>query len=178
MISHQMQYPPPPPQAMAQYPGTYAPQVRYGGFWIRLVARLIDGLLLGIPFSILFGIVAALGGVAVGGTSNADANTQNAAAAGVTGIIVVLALIAGILGIGYYIYFWGRSGQTLGMRLFKLRIVDANTGGPIGYGRAFIRLLMTVVNSWACYIGWIWVAFDPRKQGWHDKVANSVVLQG
>jgi uncharacterized RDD family membrane protein YckC len=37
---------------------------------------------------------------------------------------------------------------------------------------------MTIVNSWACYIGWIWVAFDSRKQGWHDKVANSVVLQG
>jgi len=55
-------------------------------------------------------------------------------------------------------------------------VIDANTGAPIGYGRATIRLLMTFINTWACYIGWIWVAFDPRKQGWHDKVANSVVV--
>jgi uncharacterized RDD family membrane protein YckC len=63
------------------------------------------------------------------------------------------------------------------MRLLHLKVVDANTGAPIGYARAAVRFLMTIVNSWACYIGWIWVAFDPRKQGWHDKVANSVVLQ-
>ena len=52
------------------------------------------------------------------------------------------------------------------MRLFKLRIVDANTGGPIGIGRAVIRYLMTIVNTMACYVGW------------HDHVANSVVIQG
>ena len=77
---------------------------------------------------------------------------------------------------GYQIYFWGTSGQTIAMRMFHLRVVDANTGAPIGIGRAVVRWLMSLVNSWACYIGWIWVAFDARKQGWHDKVANSVVL--
>jgi uncharacterized RDD family membrane protein YckC len=64
------------------------------------------------------------------------------------------------------------------MRLFHLRVADAQTGAPIGIGRAVVRWLMSLVNTWACYIGWIWVAFDSRKQGWHDKVANSVVLQG
>ena len=163
---------------MAQYGGAYAPQASYGGFWIRLVARIIDGIILGIPFSIVFGIIVAVGGLAVGGTSNADANTQGAAAAGVSGIIVLVVLIATVSAVAYDVYFWGTSGSTLGMGVFKLRVVDATTGGPIGYGRAFIRWLMTLVNTWACYIGWIWAAFDPRKQGWHDKVANSVVLQG
>jgi hypothetical protein len=51
--------PPPPNYAPAPAPG----QTTYAGFWIRVVARLVDGLLLGIPFSILFGIFAAAGGL-------------------------------------------------------------------------------------------------------------------
>jgi uncharacterized RDD family membrane protein YckC len=92
------------------------------------------------------------------------------------GFFILLYLFFVVVTLGYWIYFWGTSGATLGMRLLRLRIIDANTGATIGYARAVVRLLMTVVNSWACYIGWIWVAFDPRKQGWHDKVANSVVI--
>jgi len=91
--------------------------------------------------------------------------------------VFLLFYVIALVGIaGYQIYFWGTSGQTIAMRMFHLRVVDANTGAPIGIGRAVVRWLMSLVNSWACYIGWIWVAFDARKQGWHDKVANSVVL--
>ena len=155
------------------------PQPAYAGFWIRLVARLLDGLIIGLPFGILFGVFAVAGGVFANTTSsNSSTDAQNTAAAAVFGggflLLYVLALVVQV---GYWIYFWGSSGATLGMRLLHLRVVDADTGGPIGYARATVRFLMSIVNSWACYIGWIWVAFDPRKQGWHDKVANSVVLQ-
>jgi uncharacterized RDD family membrane protein YckC len=156
----------------------YAGQTSYAGFWIRLLARLIDGLILGIPFAILFGIFGVFGALfANSASSTIDQNAQGAAVALFGGVFLLLYLFALVVTVGYWIYFWGSTGQTLGMRLLRLRIVDANTGGPIGYGRAAIRLLMTIVNSWACYIGWIWVAFDPRKQGWHDKVADSVVIR-
>jgi uncharacterized RDD family membrane protein YckC len=153
-------------------------QPTYAGFWIRLVARLIDAVVIGIPFGILFIVFAAVGGVfaANAGATTQDAQTASGAAFG--GAFILLYLIALVVQVGYWIYFWGSSGSTVGMRLLHLRVVDAVTGGPIGYGRATARFLMSIVNSWACYIGWIWVAFDPRKQGWHDKVANSVVLQG
>ncbi|HEY5034553.1 MAG TPA: RDD family protein [Candidatus Dormibacteraeota bacterium] len=169
-----------PPPAPMQYaaPQYQGPQPRYAGFWIRLVARLLDGLIVGIPFGILFGVFAVAGGVFANNTSSSSQDSQNAAAAAVFGGgFLLLYLVALVLQVGYWIYFWGTSGATLGMRLLHLRVVDADTGGPIGYARATVRFLMTIVNSWACYIGWIWVAFDPRKQGWHDKVANSVVLQ-
>jgi uncharacterized RDD family membrane protein YckC len=166
-----MQYAPP------QYAG---PQPTYAGFWIRVVARLIDGLLLGIPFGILFVLFAVVGGVFANSTSSTTSTTdaQNtAAAAAFGGGFLLLYVIVLVVQVAYWIYFWGSSGQTLGMRALHLRVVDADTGAPIGYARATVRFLMSIVNSWACYIGWIWVAFDPRKQGWHDKVANSVVLQ-
>lgn len=179
MISQPMQSPPPPPpQPMTPYQQPYTGGQTYAGFWIRLVARLLDILIVGIPLAILFGVLALAGGGLAASTSNSDQNTQTAGAAVFSGIFILFYLIAIAVSIGYWVYFWGTTGSTFGMRVLRLRVVDANTGGPIGIPRALVRWLMTIVNSWACYIGWIWVAFDPRKQGWHDKVANSVVLQG
>ena len=187
MISQPMQSPPPPPppsppplgpqQAMTPPPYGYPRQPTYAGFWIRLVARFVDGVILSVPLIVIFAILGAIAAGVASSTSNSDQNTQNGAAAAFSGIFILFYLIAIFAFVGYQVYFWGTSGSTLGMRLFHLRVVDANTGGPIGIPRAIVRWLMTIVNSWACYIGWIWVAFDPRKQGWHDKVANSVVLQ-
>ncbi len=177
-----MENQPPPPAGYMPPPPTYAPiqattgQTTYAGFWIRVVARIVDALLLGIPFAILFAIFAAAGGL-FASTSNSNSQSSNGAGAALFGgAFVLLYLLALAVTFGYWIYFWGSSGETIGMRLLRLRVIDANSGAPIGYGRATIRLLMTFVNTWACYIGWIWVAFDPRKQGWHDKVANSVVV--
>ena len=191
MISQPMQNPPPPPPGspppssypspvqqqapMQQYAAPPAPQATYAGFWIRFVARFIDGLILGIPLTVILFIFLGIAGAI--GSNTSDQNAQNAAA-GIAGGGFLLFYLVAIVGIAVYqIYFWGTSGSTIGMRLFHLKVVDANTGAPIGIGRSVVRWLMTIVNSWACYIGWIWVAFDARKQGWHDKVANSVVLQ-
>jgi uncharacterized RDD family membrane protein YckC len=163
---------------VAGYPTpTYASGTRYGGFWIRLVARLIDGIIVGIPLSIVLGIFVALAGGIASTTNTTDPNAQAAVGVGIVGVLLLISILATIATVVYYVYFWGTSGSTLGMRVFRLRIVDANTGGSIGIARAIVRYLMSIVNSLACYIGWIWVAFDARKQGWHDKVANSVVIQ-
>ena len=176
-------YSPPPTPIQYAAPQYQGPQPTYAGFWIRLVARLIDGLILGVPFGILFAVFLVVGGVFAGNTGNTDTTSQSAQAANAAsaavfgGGFLLLYVIALVVQVGYWIYFWGTSGATLGMRALHLRVVDADTGAPIGYARATVRFLMSIVNSWACYIGWIWVAFDPRKQGWHDKVANSVVLQ-
>lgn len=180
MISQLMQTPPPTPPAyqqapMQQYQVPPTPQTVYAGFWIRLVSRLVDGIIVGIPASILLVIVLAVGGALASNTS--DQNAQTAAGGVFAGGFVLFYLLILVGYAAYQIYFWGSSGQTIAMRLFHLKVVDATTGAPIGMTRAVLRWLMTIVNSWACYVGWIWVAFDARKQGWHDKVATSVVLQ-
>lgn len=150
----------------------------YAGFWIRFVARIVDGFIVGVPLVIVLVILSIAASAADSARSSSSQNQQSAAAAAFGGVFILFYLLVLAVSIGYWVYFWGTTGSTLGMRLFRLRVVDAQTGGPIGIPRAIVRWLMTLVNSWACYIGWIWVAFDARKQGWHDKVANSVVLQG
>jgi uncharacterized RDD family membrane protein YckC len=173
-------YPPPPPPAGGFPPtqpagfGGYAaaPQATYGGFWIRLVAYIVDVIIIAIPIVIL----AVILGVVLGVATSSSSSSQTAGAA-TSGLASLIQLISFVITIGYFVYFWGR-GQTIGMRVFHLRVADANTGLPIGYGRAALRYLGYIVSALVCYIGFIWAAFDARKQGWHDKIANTVVLQG
>jgi len=143
-----------------------------------VVARVVDSVILGIPITIVLVALLVAAGVVGSATNSSSQNAQSATALAFGGIFIVFYLLILAAVVGYQIYFWGTSGSTPGMRLFRLRVVDAVSGGPIGFSRATIRWLMTLVNTWACYVGWIWVAFDPRKQGWHDKVANTVVVQG
>ena len=178
-------YPPPPPPSGGYppapplpQPGGYpAPQsygqVTYGGFWIRLVAYIIDAVIIFIP-TFVIGLVIGLIAAASAGAAN---NSSNANAIAGSGASVLVDLIAFVITVGYFVYFWGK-GQTIGMRVFHLRVADAVTGQPIGYGRAALRYLGYIISAIVCYIGLIWAAFDGRKQGWHDKIANTVVLQG
>src|SRR5258708_33933104 len=98
-----------------QQPATgfgYAPQVRYGGFWIRLVAIIIDGLIVGIPVGIVSGIVSA----AVAVSSN---NNSQAGAAALPRTQLLADLIGFALEIAYFVDFCGR-GETLAMPPFPL----------------------------------------------------------
>jgi uncharacterized RDD family membrane protein YckC len=55
--------------------------------------------------------------------------------------------------------------------------VDAATGRNIGIGRAIGRFVGYAISGIALDIGFIWVAFDARKQGWHDKIASTFVVR-
>ena len=151
----------------AQHQEAFAP--RFGGFWIRLAASIIDSIVVTVALFIIFfaiGLIAGIAGLATGRRpSVTGSNVENLA-----NLIYVL------LYIGYFVYFWGM-GQTPAMRWLGLQVVDATTGAPIGFGRAALRYVGFVVSILVCYIGLIWAAFDPRKQGWHDKVARTVVIR-
>lgn len=163
-------FPPPPPPAMqppppqmpygAQQPMAYAPVANYGGFWIRVVAYIIDGILLGI----VGGIVAVI----------FHANPSDPSSSGYTISQVVNFVIA----VAYFVGLWTYWGASVGQRILKLRVVDANTMQPIGIGKAVLRYIGLIVSFLVCFVGVIWVAFDARKQGWMDKIAGTVVLQG
>ncbi|MCA1682402.1 MAG: RDD family protein [Actinobacteria bacterium] len=118
------------------------------GFWPRFGAVLLDGILLSV---IQFILVAALT---------------------TTGRILSL-----IVGIAYFVYFeGGATGQTLGKRALGIRVVDANTGGPIGYPRAFVRYVGRILSAIVIFIGYFWMIKDREKQTWHDKLAGDVVV--
>lgn len=139
----------------------YAPAANYGGFWIRVVAYIIDGIIIGIAGVIVDAIFQ------VNPSSTSTSPNQG-----------IASLINFLIGAGYFVGLWTYWGATLGQRILKLRVVDANTTQPIGVGKAILRYIGLIVSFLVCFVGVIWVAFDARKQGWMDKIAGTVVLQG
>lgn len=59
----------------------------------------------------------------------------------------------------------------------SVRVVDADTGGPLTVGQSIGRYVAYFVSILPLFLGILWVAFDPRKQGWHDKLAGTVVVR-
>ena len=75
------------------------------------------------------------------------------------------------------IALWVRYGATPGKMALSAKIVDADTGEPLTMGASLVRYLGYFVSMLPFCVGFIWIAFDRRKQGWHDKMANSVVVR-
>jgi len=75
----------------------------------------------------------------------------------------------------YFIYFHGATGRTPGKMLLNLQVVTTD-GAPIGFGIAFLRSVGYIVSGLIFGLGYIWAAFDRRKQAWHDKIAGTVVI--
>ena len=144
-----------------------APGVRYASSGARLLAWLVDGFILGI---VLFAFWFATGWVVVVlSSSGADA------VAALSGLVVIVATV--VLGLGYMPWFWARGGQTPGMKVLHVRVVRAVDGGPLSGGQAFVRLIGYYISGAVFYLGFIWILFDARRQGWHDKIADTVVIE-
>ena len=73
--------------------------------------------------------------------------------------------------------FWVWKQATPGKMLLRVKIVDARTGGRPSLGQFILRYVMYFPSVLVLALGFIWVAFDKRKQGWHDKVANTIVIR-
>jgi uncharacterized RDD family membrane protein YckC len=117
------------------------------GFWRRFAAALIDGIVLGVVSEILNVIVGTAG----------------------TGLGLLVSL-------GYFTYFHGTTGQTPGDSALAIRVIDLQSGGVIGYQRAFIRWIVSLVSAIVFLLGYLWMLWDGENQTWHDKAAGSVVI--
>ena len=80
-----------------------------------------------------------------------------------------------IITIVYYTYFHGNTGQTPGEMICKLKVIAQN-GDTLTYPRAFLRWVGYLISSLPFCLGFLWVAWDKNKQGWHDKIAGSYVI--
>ncbi len=169
-----MQPPPPPPPSAPYYAPQYvapAPAASgYAGFWIRVAGYIIDTLIVG---AVTLGLIKATGVITVlcpvGVT---DASDPSCGGTQISALFYVLLLVP----ILYFILFWAVGG-TLGQRVLGMRVVDATTGGDLGFARSALRYVGFIIATIPIYLGLIWVGFDPRKQGWHDKIANSYVVR-
>ena len=157
----------------------------YAGFGSRLGAAIIDGIITGcftIPAYIaLFAgpqevsecSVDTEGNITIGQEANALCEGPTGGTWAMFGLLFVAALIAGVI---YYAKSEGGSGQTVGKKAVGIRVVDANTGGPIGTGRGVGRYFARWLSS-ILLLGYLWSLWDSRKQTWHDKLVTSVVVK-
>jgi len=78
----------------------------------------------------------------------------------------------------YFTYFWSAAGkgQTLGSRALNIRVVKTD-GSYLDYAGAFLRYVGFVISCVVFLLGVIWAAYDPQKQGWHDKIAGTYVVK-
>jgi uncharacterized RDD family membrane protein YckC len=144
------------------------PALAYGGFWIRAGAYLIDAVLLSIVNGVLF---TAFGSSMIGpGGTPEQPDLQ-------TGPLLTVTLLSVLIPAIYVIGFWVSRGATPGKMAFGLRVVRSEDGGPLSLGQAIGRFFGYFVSSFVFALGFLWVAFDARKQGWHDKLASTVVVK-
>jgi uncharacterized RDD family membrane protein YckC len=108
------------------------------GFWVRMVALLID--------AILIGAITHMSHV----------------------VLPVLAAYAAVL--------WRYKGSTIGGIIFGVKVVRLD-GRPVDWITSVVRALACFISLIAIGLGFIWIAFDPEKQGWHDKIAGTVVVK-
>ena len=124
------------------------------GFWVRVVAFIIDSIIIAVVNAIIAAIL-------------------NSSTTGRSGIQTLLGII-------YFTYFWSGSspwpGQTVGDKLLNLRVIKTD-GSDLSIVQALIRYVGLFVSFLVIFIGVIWVAFDPNKQGWHDKIAGTYVIK-
>ncbi|HEX3618411.1 MAG TPA: RDD family protein [Solirubrobacteraceae bacterium] len=118
------------------------------GFWLRFGAALTDGIILGLVDVILRAAFKTAGSV--------------------IGIVIA---------ISYYVVLeGGPRGQTLGKQMMKIRVIDTDTGHPIGYGRAFVRYIGRILSAIVILLGYLWMLWDTERQCWHDKLASDYVV--
>lgn len=147
---------------------------RFGGFWRRGLAYVIDNIILYCISLILFftGLLALkLGGVSFGGIAMTGDLPLG------TGLFSTVYMGTTVLtGMIYFIWFHGTAGQTPGKMLLGLRVIQTS-GEKMTYGVAFLRWVGYLVSGPVFLLGFIWIAFDGRKQGWHDKIAATLVIR-
>jgi uncharacterized RDD family membrane protein YckC len=90
-------------------------------------------------------------------------------------ITVVIALVSFILLSGYFLVFWTIIGSTPGKLFMGLRVVRQNDL-PLTFGKALLRFAGYWISAIPLFIGFLWVLGDSRRQGWHDKLADTQVI--
>ncbi len=89
--------------------------------------------------------------------------------------ILYLPVVASVVIVAYFLFFWALLGFTPGKFLLGLKIVRQD-GRKLGLGRAIIRFIGYWISAIPLFLGFIWIIFDRRREGWHDKLANTHVI--
>lgn len=132
----------------------------YGGFWLRLLAKIIDGIVLWI---VGFIVQLPLAALMQGGTDSLP-------------YFLVSYVVSFAINLSYSTLLIGKYGATLGKMACGLRVVTA-TGGRVSYGLACGRYFGEILSSLILCIGYLMAAFDEEKRTLHDRICNTRVIR-
>ena len=135
--------------------------LEYVGFWARVGAAMIDTLLI---LAITAPLVTSVYGP---GYWSASAFIKGPADLLISWVLPAIAIVL----------FWIYRQATPGKIAISARIVDAKTGNAPSAAQLIGRYFGYYVSIFPFFLGLLWVAFDARKQGWHDKLAGTVVVR-
>jgi uncharacterized RDD family membrane protein YckC len=136
------------------------PEVEYAGFWIRFLASVLDSVLL---ILVLIPLLLIFYGPGVLLTTESPGLAYDVINYGLPIIAVII--------------FWQYRSATPGKLMMGIYIVDEKTLGHPPFGRLVLRYFGYYVSILPMLLGFIWVAFDKRKQGFHDKIARTLVVK-
>lgn len=133
--------------------------VEYAGFWVRAGATAIDIILL----AIFYQPILMLG--------------QGAWSSGFLSTLEGQMVMNYALQMVPILLFWHFQSATPGKMILKLKIIDAKTGRAPSIGQFIVRYLGYNLSALPLLLGFVWVGIDERKQGWHDKLAGTLVIR-
>jgi uncharacterized RDD family membrane protein YckC len=153
-----------PPSASTPYGYGAQAVTQYGGFWRRLLALILDSIIVGVVASVISTILTAI----------LRASATDAAAGGRNGLIGL------VLGILYFGYLWSRNGQTVGYMALGMRLVRAD-GQPVSFVLGAVRYVLIEASFLLCAIPAIISAFmvglGSQKQAIHDSILGTLVVR-
>ncbi|KZE53974.1 hypothetical protein AV540_07015 [Brevibacillus parabrevis] len=132
---------------------------QFAGFWIRVAATLLDSLfLIGVSMLIFNSLRRNLG---VSGD-----------------FLSLIDLLEALFGLLYLVLLTWWTGQTLGKQIIGIRVISAkHARGRLTGGQVILReVLGKLLSSLVFCIGYMWVGWNPQKQGWHDLLAKTYVI--
>lgn len=159
--------PPPniPPSPAPAQSGSYA---TWGS---RVLAYLVDGLIVGVPVFVIF-----LAGTAVT-ASGIDEVTGEVSGGGAAGVGIML--LAGFVGFAFQVWNvgWrqGTTGQSIGKGVMKIAVIRQQ-GGYLGGGMGIARMLVHSLVGGACFVNYLWPLWDDANQTWTDKILSTIVV--
>ena len=155
-----------------------------GGFWIRLVAVFIDGIIMIILSSLggtlvrVLGISSKLGFDKMAAITTQDGQLNPEAMSTMMAAYSVGVIISWTIGFFYFGWFYKNRGGSPGKLLLGLRVQDSETKENIGYWRAFLReYIGKLVSGALLMLGFIMAAFRSDKKGLHDMLSGTQVIQ-
>jgi uncharacterized RDD family membrane protein YckC len=158
------------PYGQVQQPYAYGYAPAGGGdfasWFSRVGAALLDGLISGIP--VLVGYIVLFASI--------DTTTDEVAPAGIIAVVLGF-LVSFALAIWNQGYKQGTTGQSIGKGVLGIKVVDKNSGQPIGFGKGLLRLLLHGIFNNACFLNVLWPLWDDQKQTWTDKVIDTYVVR-